>query len=159
MHKEDHNKSGDLKSLKLFAALLFMNGFETVEYGHRGDGYDMKGVDRQGREYLFNLKQRNIASDKYNDLMLTKADFESLQWARENNKDCKIAYVQIYKDGVVFITGERGWGEFESMCPTTTRFDNNEYIMKTNKTKSQNAADVKRIDLKKIDLNTLKELY
>lgn len=158
MKKEDHSYTGDLNSLKLFAALLILNNFEAVEYGHRGDGYDLKGIDKNGQLWLFNLKQRYFASDKYGDLMMDKSNYDTLLWAQSNNPNSKVAYVQFFTDKI-FISNLQGWSELSLNCPKTTRFSDNRYVQKTVVKKDQNAIGVKVINYAKIDLNKLKNIY
>ena len=164
---EDHKESGDLASLKLFSAILIMNGYCGVVYGDGNCGYDIMALKRERasdgsmsqNEYLFNLKQRDFPSRKYGDLVMDKADFDALHWAQERRKGSKALYVQFFNDGVVFISNDKGWEEITRDCPTTTRFGNNEYVKKTLKQKMQDAEGVKRIDLNAISLDKMKNIY
>jgi hypothetical protein len=164
---EDHKESGDLASLKLFSALLIMNGYCGVVYGDGNCGYDImalkieRGSDGgfEQKEYLFNLKQRDIPSGRYGDLVMDKKDFDALHWAQERRAGSKVLYVQFFTDGIICISNDKDWEEITRDCPTTTRFGNNEYVKKTLKQKSQSAEGVKRIDLNKISLDKLKNIY
>ena len=156
--REDHNRSGDMESLELFAVLMIQHGFNCLLYGEKGDGFDITGA-RKGVVYLFNLKQRNFPSTKYNDLVLDKADFDALKWAQGNNLGSKAAYVQFFTDGYVFISNAKGWEETTLDCPRTTRFGDNETVRKTIMRKPQDARGVKRIDLGKVSLDGMMDIY
>ena len=107
----------------------------------------MKGL-KNGCNYLFNLKQRDFNSTKYGDLVMDKADFEALEWAKkQSGENTKILYAQFFKDNTLFITNDQGWSELKRSCPTTTRFEQNNYIEKTLMQKMQDADNVRRIDL------------
>ena len=146
--KEDHNVSGDNDSIKLFMMLMIAyDNFEGVVKGHKGCGYDVKGL-KNGCNYLFNLKQRDFNSTKYGDLVMDKADFEALEWAKkQSGENTKILYAQFFKDNTLFITNDQGWSVLKRSCPTTTRFEQNNYIEKTLMQKMQDADNVRRIDL------------
>lgn len=157
--KEDHELSGDLASMKLFAALLIKQGFEIVAYGHRGDGFDMKATDKNGNVCLFNLKQRYIASNCYGDLVMDKSNYDTLLWAQSNNPDSKVAYVQFFTDNVIYISNEKGWNTIVKQCPKTTRFNDRHYMTKTLVQKMQSDSGVNKIDLNNVDLNVLKDIW
>lgn len=161
--RENHNLSGDLKSLKLVSCLLVNSGFIRIEYGFRGDGYDILAISENDCVYLFNVKQRKFRSDKYGDLTLDESDFNSLQWAKKRYADdghnVKAVYIQFFTDDVMFISNDEGWYVIERNCPTTTQFSNNTYIDKRLKQKMQDADGVTRIDTKNVSLDKMKLIY
>lgn len=155
---EDHNRSGDLESIRLFSVLMLRHGFNCVLYGEKGDGFDVTGA-RDGVVYVFNLKQRNFESTKYGDLVLDKADFDALRWAQERSLGSKAAYVQFFTDGYMFVSDASGWEETTLDCPVTTRFGDNDIVRKTLMRKAQDAKGVRRVDLSKVRLDTLMDIY
>ena len=161
--REDHRKSGDLKSLKLVACFLINSGFVNIRYGFKGDGYDIAAVSESNDVYLFNVKQRNFHSGKYGDLTMDENDFNSLQWVKEKLEgegiNAKGVYIQFFADNVMFIANDEDWGILLKNCPTTTRFGNNDYIQKRLKQKMQDADGVKRINLNNVSLDKMKIIY
>lgn len=158
-HREDHKESGDNNSIILFMTLLLWYcDFDGVVKGHKGCDYDIKGI-KGDTEYLFNLKQRAVSSDRYGDLVMDKEDFDALHWAQEKNKNAKVLYVQFFTDYVIYITNDKDWEEIKRDCPTTTRFSDNTYVKKVLMRKDQCADNVKRIDLNTMCLDDKKYIY
>ena len=155
--KEDHNVSGDFKSLQLLSSILILKGSERVEYGHKGDGYDILSV-KDDKMTVWNVKQRRVYSYTYGDICISKPDFEALKWAQNNTGADKIKYVYFFKD-VMFISDENGWSEKTLYAPQTQRFLDHVIVEKPCKYKLVTDESLTKIDYRKINFNNLLNPY
>lgn len=124
------NNAGDEKSKLFFKLKLEQNGFTVYDW----DSKIEKGVKRgdliatkNGKTYYFELKQRYVRSDKFNDIMITL----DKQWLVDTYGD-NVFFVFFYINGVGYVlkantppdeTGTQYMKE-------TTRFRNNEPVLK-----------------------------
>lgn len=151
--KEDHNKSGDFKSLIFFAAILLLKGYDTIKMGYRGCGYDLL-ANKDETTTIFNVKQRSFESAKFGDIVISSPDFNALIWAGNNIKADKLRYVYIFTD-CLFISDENNWSEKIIYAPKTQRFSDHTVVKKHCKWKSINDTSIMRIDYHKINFNEL----
>ena len=154
--KEDHNESGDFKSLVLLAAILLLKGYDKTEIGYRGCGYDLL-ANKNGTTTIFNIKQRSFESTKFGDIVISSPDFNALIWAGNNIKADKLRYVYIFTD-CLFISDENNWGEKTICAPKTQRFYDHTVVEKHCKWKSIYDKSLIRIDWPRIDFNKLLRL-
>lgn len=153
--KEDHNESGDFKSITLLAVILLLKGYDKIETGYRGCGYDLL-ANKDETTTIFNIKQRNFESTKFGDIIISSPDFNTLIWAGNNIKADKLRYVYIFTD-YLFISDENNWGEKTIYAPKTQRFADHTVVKKPCKWKSIYDTSLTKINYRKINFN--KSLY
>lgn len=151
--KEDHNESGDLKSLVLLAVILLLKGYDRIEFGYRGCGYDLL-ASKNETITIFNVKQRSFESTRFGDIVISTPDFNALIWAANNIKADKLRYVYIFTD-ILFISDENNWGDKIIYAPRTQRFNDHTIVEKQCKWKSIYDKSLIRIDYHKINFNKL----
>ena len=154
--KEDHAESGDFKSLVLLAAILLLKGYDKIEMGYRGCGYDLL-ANKDETTTIFNVKQRSFESAKFGDIVISSPDFNALIWAGNNIKADKLRYVYIFTD-CLFISDENNWGEKTIYAPKTQRFSDHTVVEKHCKWKPITDQSLTRIDWPRIDFNKLLRL-
>lgn len=153
MLKEDHKESGDFKSIVLLAAILLLKGYDNIETGYRGCGYDLS-AKKDGETTVFNIKQRSFESSKFGDIVISVPDFNALVWAGNRMKADRLRYVYVFTD-CLFISDENNWGEKTIYAPQTQRFSDHTVVEKHCRWKSIYDKSLTRVDYRKIDFNRL----
>lgn len=122
----------DKPSRDLIKEFLTQVGYDDIfDSLNQFQEWDLR-ANKNGKKYSFELKQRNINHDTYNDMIIEKYKYETNLKNLENKifDYCFIVYV--FNDTIITITNIKKpiIREFKAWAKQTTHFKNKKWVLK-----------------------------